>query len=696
MATVTGGQRSKAPDVDELRDRIPQAHPRILFKPRDFERLKDRLEEPLLKEKFDVIRANGDAGLEQPVPKVQLPDDLYLPGQPTWDQRYPSNVESFQAHERMMAPMRALYRLIPSWSLAYHLTGDRRHKEHARQGMRDLAALDLTPTSYTNTHQFHGVIPTLSIGLDYLWDELEPQERDQIVVALVGRAREFHPLSVGQTFSDPLGSHNFVYGPPDMIHATLALFHHEPEAEEWLRDILTFMYEVFPNYGGDDGGWGQGFGYIFSHYYQKLSHMLYIASGLNSFNRPWSRNNGNHLLYFRPPYSTCPSFGDASYASNKVVNKHIMQVYASVHQDPYYQWYADQTDVPSVGFDPLYFLSHEMTWTRKPEPKPPTDLPQAIHLRDIDWVALHSDLADGDRNIMLNFKSSHFGSYSHSHADQNSFVLEAFGHPLLIDSGYYPWYASPHDLSWTRQTRAHNAVLINGKGQGIWNRAAAGHIIAFVTTADFDYTAGDATPAYQQPSLHHGRRDIHVPLELCAASEGVVRAVRHIVFVRPNVFVVLDDVETQKLAAIQFQLHSTNQFGIDGERRVVRVANGPAIALVHLLDPGQVRISQTDQFSVAPEPARNQHFPNQWHLTCDFAPTSSRRRLLTVIAVGRKGEEADLPGTERLEAQDMIGARIGDTSVQFRLNMDSVAVSCRGRRADGTMKWLEYSVAGAR
>ena len=46
--------------------------------------------------------------------------------------------------------------------------------------------------------------------------------------------------------------------------------------------------------------------------------------------------------------------------------------------------------------------------------------------------------------------------------------------------------------------------------------------------------------------------------------------------------------------------------------------------------------------------------------------------------VGREGEESSLPEVKRLEAPDMIGASIGDISVQFRLNMDPVAVSCHG------------------
>jgi len=116
-------------------------------------------------------------------------------------------------------------------------------------------------------------------------------------------------------------------------------------------------------------------------------------------------------------------------------------------------WEYGVTGMSYVASALSYFLSHFLYWTETPQAKPPADLPQAIHLRDVDWVALHSHLADRDRNINLQFKSSHFGSFNHSHADQNSFVLEAFSHPLLIDSGYYPWYGSPHDVTWSRQTR---------------------------------------------------------------------------------------------------------------------------------------------------------------------------------------------------------------------------------------------------
>ena len=67
------------------------------------------------------------------------------------------------------------------------------------------------------------------------------------------------------------------------------------------------------------------------------------------------------------------------------------------------------------------------------------------------------------------------------------------------------------------------------------------------------------------------------------------------------------------------------------------------------------------------------------------------RRLITVILVSRSDEEVAPPEVERLEAPDTLGARIGEPSVQFRLNMPDVAVTCRRMREDGTLKWLECS-----
>ncbi|MCY4372611.1 MAG: heparinase II/III family protein, partial [Spirochaetaceae bacterium] len=641
-------------------------------------------------------RARAGAARAEPMPEVVLPEDLLLPGEPTWDQRYPRDEATFAAHERMMYPLRALYGALPATAFVAMLDGDRACRDYAAAGMRHLAGLDLERTSYLNTHQFHGVVPSVAQALDYLWDDLGA-EREPIVAGLAARAREFHRNSVLNTFDNPLDSHSIVYGPPEMTVAALALYHHVPDAAGWLDDVERFLTDAFPGYGGADGGWGQGFGYVYSHYFQRMAHLLHVATGAGHFDRPWGRNNGRHFLYFRPPWSTCTSFGDASYSTTPALHRQIMGLYARVYGDPVYRWYAEQVEGgDGPGGDPLAELSARVTWPEPPPATPPRNLPRSTHLADTGWVALHSDLTSRDANVMLCFKSSRFGSFSHSHADQNSFVLEAYGRPLLIDSGFYPWYGSPHDLAWTRHTRAHNAVLVDDRGQAVWRQDASGRVIAFATGPDYDYCAGDATAAYRLESHEHTHRPLHLS-ERSAAELGVERAIRHVIFLRPAVFVVIDDVGTREPRPVQLAFHAPVPFDVPAPSEAPAGADGgvsatvespPALARLTLCaEPGAAaaRLAHADRFPVAPERSHEKEYPRQWHLTAAFDAAGRERLLVTVIQVGREGDAVPPVRVEHdgsaagIDGQRVVAVEVDGHTATLRVNRFGSSLACAGR-----------------
>lgn len=663
-------------------------HPRIFFTPASLDRLRRHADAPALAPLLAQVRERAGAALSGPMPAVTLPDDLLLPGEPTWDQRYPSDERTFAAHERMMQPLRALYGALPATSFVAMLDGDRACRDYAAAAMRHLTGLDLRKTSYLNTHQFHGVVPAVALALDFLWDDLG-DGRQPIAAGLVARAREFHRHTVLNAFGNPLDSHSIVYGPPEMTLAALALYHHVPEAAGWLTDVERFLVEAFPGYGGADGGWGQGFGYVYSHYFQRMAHLLYAATGADHFDRPWGRNNGRHFLYFRPPWSTCASFGDASYAAHPALYRQIMGFYARVYRDPVYRWYAEQIDAGAPAGDPLAELSALLTWPDPPPAAPPAGLPRSIHLADTGWVALHSDLTSRAANVMLCFKSSRFGSFSHSHADQNSFVLEAFGRPLLIDSGFYPWYGSPHDLAWTRHTRAHNAVLIDDRGQALWRMEAAGRIVAFAAGPDYDYCAGDATAAYRLESFEHTHRPLPLA-ERSAAGLGVERVIRHVIFLRPAAFVVIDDVATAAPRPIQLAFHASVPFELPagGDGVIATVSNAPALARLTLCaEPGAAaaRLTSTDRFPVAPERSGETEYPRQWHLTAAFAAAGRERLLTTVIRVGRDGDALPPVRVEYrvsgagIDRRRAVEVRCDGHTATLQVSRFGSALTCAGR-----------------
>lgn len=152
-------------------------------------------------------------------------------------------------------------------------------------------------------------------------------------------------------------------------------------------------------------------------------------------------------------------------------------------------------------------------------------------------------MEDPDRHLQFVFKSSPYGSLSHSHGDQNAFVLYAHGEDLAIQSGYYVAFNSQMHLNWRRQTRSKNAVLIGGKGQYAEKdkalaRRAAGRIVSVEEQPGHVRIVGDATAAYQ------------------VANPLVQKVLRETHFVNDSYFVIVDEVECSEPQELQWLCHT--------------------------------------------------------------------------------------------------------------------------------------------
>jgi hypothetical protein len=250
--------------------------------------------------------------------------------------------------------------------------------------------------------------------------------------------------------------------------------------------------------------------YVYSH--TNFLEALRDATGVDVFRRPFYRNTGYLPVYFHPPYAPQGGFGDGSYHPPSEVEGVLIDCLAEVNQDPILKWQADS--VASLGEknttrwrewfmeDVFETLRQGVASTLSPES--PSGMDPARHMSDIGWVAVHSALGDAENDVWVLFKSSRFGSFSHSHADQNTFQLYAYGRALAIDSGYYPSYGTPHDNLWTRQTHAHNGILVNGRGQPAHVWEASGQVESFERHGIITLVRGQAGAAYnipQPPSL---------------------------------------------------------------------------------------------------------------------------------------------------------------------------------------------------
>lgn len=422
----------------------------------------------------------------------------------------------------------------------------------------------------------------------------------------------------------------------------LALWDDLPETREWWEFAHRFYREQFPPYGGDQGGWAEGTAY----WRGNLEHaslqdaLLAIGDPLAYGTKFW-RNTPYFPLYTVQPYPAT-TFGDLSNAGRfnlEPATAEFLIHLARVLDDGYLVSYAslltDRRPSPAEAglgqLNRLYPTSVEflvrnfVASTRPvPAPRPLSELPPSRYFADIGWVVMHSALGQPDQDIHVTFKSSPYGSFSHSHADQNAFVLSAFGENLALASGYREWHNSPHHNGWTRLTKSKNAVLIDGLGQKPQDMAATGRIIRYETGPRHVLTTGDATAAYSllQPA-------------------GQVRAVlRDLLFVDQRYLVIRDYVETADPSALSWLLHGEETIRWDNTRQGAFNRAGKAGLTTRLVTtPGvTLRGEVRNEFDVPVDPRyvgghadfSNRRWGNQSHLT---VTTANKARQHTVWAV---------------------------------------------------------------
>ncbi len=193
-------------------------------------------------------------------------------------------------------------------------------------------------------------------------------------------------------------------------------------------------------------------------------------------------------------------------------------------------WIARHTDNPVAQFateiasKPYYYLDFLWYETSRPSEAPPAQL-KNVH-NDLDWVLCRSGWGPDD--AVLAFKSG--GPANHEHADRNHITYKIHGERLLNDN-FGAAYDRRHDHWLLRQTEAHNAVLVDGKGcnyhngiEGTNDSLSYANIIEYQDYGDTVWWTSDATAAYR------------------IDNEPIFKVLRTVIFAKPDIIVVLDQV----------------------------------------------------------------------------------------------------------------------------------------------------------
>lgn len=500
--------------------------------------------------------------------------------------------------------------------------GDEALIEAAKRRALNLASWAPRGTTGFLSHDFGATSIAWSLALvyDWLYDRWSAQERSRLLAAIQPRVEDMLAAPVNNGLSgwasldwgraidrNPYDSHGAVILARLSVICTVLA-----DAGELFSRCAR---EMVPRYlarpvvwGGADGGYANGTNYaqwdvLYTHFI--VWHLLDNALGVDLWHSDWARGYLRFITYFLPPGTPTGMFGDGAEKPQVAVWATQAKAYAAQLPSPLADWYAASQPGGSLT-DWAVVLAPQRDWKTVPAVLPP-NIPQAAYLADIGWVAMHSDLGDAQRTSVY-FKSSPFGSYNHSHADQNSFVVHARGRPLAIDSGYYDSYNSPHWKDWYTQTRAHNAITFDGgQGQLQNTMAAKGTITRFEHQAQYDLSTGDATQAY---------------------GGALTRAQRSMVYLRPDAVLVFDSLASDTPRTWEWNLHALSRMQLQGGKSLQIEQDGVRMC-VQLLQAPAGAFTQTDRFTTAPSGS----YAPQWHARYATQAKSASANFLALLDI---------------------------------------------------------------
>jgi hypothetical protein len=579
-----------------------------------------------------AMLAERQAGFAQLYARVEAASALPLPSEPAG--AAPGQVVELAATESR--------RLLEA-ALAWLATREQAYFAEALRRVLHLAAWDVRgSTSYANADLAARELAwALALAYDWLHADLDENQRSLVRASILVRGGDMYDDLIGaraRVATYPYDSHG------NATLTTLALVcvllaGDLPEAYNGLAKTLPLALHWTSPWGGEDGGYANGTAYSVWDTASRLLpwYALRWTVDVDIAQKAWVRNYARTLAYLMPPGAATGMFGDGAELPIDEANRGALaRAYAGFAPGGLARWYAAQLP----GDDPGR-LERLLAPLADPGPAPlPAGAPDGVLFPSIGWAAMHSALADPAR-ISVYFKSSHFASYNHSHADQNSLVVAAGGRPLALDSGHFDAYQSAHWWQWYKQTRAHNAITYDGgQGQRVYeaNGYGPGKLTRFEHTAAWDIVQGDATAAYGG-ALSDARRSV--------------------LYLRPGTILVYDRLASAAPRTWEWNLHAAQP--MSGTPGGVRIDDAGASLCVDMLAAPPLAFAQTDQWSAEPLAGAR-----QWHGRFAATQPLAAAEFVALLRVGCAPVAASAVKDEGAWTVTLDGLTVridGDTSI---------------------------------
>lgn len=629
--TVTGKEPVfVTPRFEVFKQNIPAGHPRInCFLEEKIKKVSPiTAEHPEYKDLTN--RANGSGGLG-----VNLPANPHDYGM----ENLANNTRNY---------------LYTAWKL----TQDKKYYDKILALGRALINYGITDDQLKKYGNFEagGIVDVVSLCYDVCQEDLAEDEKVKAEELIMKIVSYYYYSFTGRIENHIFENHTWQIVLRNMTQGALAVCRKYPEA----MTALEYFYELWtgraPASGFNrDGAWQNGISYFATNNYTLywMGMLFSNLTGTDFLAHPWYQNVGKAIAYTWLPQSGNCSFGDGTekWMTEPVrMQVGFMDFLARETGDPYAAWYVKEcAAMLKTNLELRLYRIAQGDAAYPGEELGADDFDNFIWHKDIGEGVAHSNMLDINTNLSLAFRSSPFGSGSHTLADQNSFKLLYKGRIVYMNAGYYQNFSDKHSLLQYRNTRGHNTIMINNIGQP-FTTSAYGNLCRGLNGENIAYFLGDASHAYCGTSDYwqssFDAAGISQTPEFGFGDNPLNNYRRHIFMLRPNKVVIYDDLGADEPATWQWLLHSPVEFHVAGNKVTTAYAYEDRSAfhsLAQIYSNHTPEISVTNEWFPGGEPADQNPttYPKQWHLTANFGPCQTNR-ILTIIQVTDDGKVEDV------------------------------------------------------
>lgn len=544
---------------------------------------------------------------------------------------------------------------IETQCLAYLLTDNNKYaKEALRQAIH---AASMDPKGYATQEDFNNasVMLAMAMAYDTAFEFSTLEEKQVLKRAIKERGDYFFNQYVNRFEAQSMDNHVWQHTLRRFLMTAIAMVGEIEEADKW----MSYTYEVwcsrFPILGNNDGGWYDGNSYYAVNFESFIMIPLFLKklTNIDFFDLGWYRNAGKYLLYSFPKNSYSTGFGDGFESMLKPTKKYISYANALANETGSkiargYANYLVNGNLEKIALDKDFRLYRLLTEVENMDSSFHylDSLEQAAYFPDAGFAFFHSNIIKTRKNLMLSFYSLPYGATGHAHAAHNGFTISYGGKQLFGGSGYYSNFNDAHTLKHYR-TRGHNTIIADGKSMVIGENGY-GWLPRFYNTEDFGYVLGDATHAFGDMTSEFWldrmvKSNVDYTLENGFGNPHIERFRRHVIFIRPNVVLLYDELEAKEPITWTWMIHSYQNM-VKSDSNKILGTNEFANAQVYLLTDQKQNYYPTitdEYFSPAinwkKKPVNGSiEYNKNWHAYFNSDKKMKKQRFLSIIVVDEK------------------------------------------------------------